>query len=301
MNETEHKLSLETCQALLREIEPASTITSVLPMGAEGTHPAFVIEARTATGTALQLAVKCYSSQYGPPGKRAQFEFKTLQMLQKHAVPVPTPIYLDEEGALFGTGTIVTSFVAGKQRFSLDDPLQGAREMAQVLAQIHSVPVGASEKEWLYDNNDEAVWFRRKGVIPEDMASHPDGLWVWNEIEHLLPLWQPVPLTFVHTDYWIGQLLWEQGSISAVLDWEEAGYRDPAYDLAYCRMDLFIGKLGPAGADEFLRCYQAEMGRTISNLALWEYASTYRVMRNAGWLADCGPQLRDFIAKIGRE
>jgi aminoglycoside phosphotransferase (APT) family kinase protein len=261
MNATQPTLSPETCHTLLREIDPSCRFTSVRPMGAEGTHPAYVIEAQTAAGSSLKLAVKCYSNNYGPASRRARVEFKTLQMLQKYAVPVPTPLYLDEEGALFGTGTIVTSFVAGKQLFSLDDPLQGARDMAQVLAKIHSVPVGASEKEWLYDNNDEAVWFRRKGVIPEDMASHPDGLMVWNEIERLLPLWQPVPPTFVHTDYWIGQLLWEQGKITAVLDWEEAGYGDPIYDLAYCRMDLYLGKMGPVAADEFLKTYEAEMGQ----------------------------------------
>ncbi len=85
-------LSLENCRALLREIDPSSTFVSVRPMGAEGTHPAFVIEARTAAGTPLHLAVKCYRTDICVASARAQTEFKTLTMLQKHAVPVPMPL-----------------------------------------------------------------------------------------------------------------------------------------------------------------------------------------------------------------
>ena len=72
MNKTQATLSTELGRALLREIDPRSTLISVRPMGAEGTHPAFVIEARTATGAAWQLAVKCYLSHLGPGNQRAQ-------------------------------------------------------------------------------------------------------------------------------------------------------------------------------------------------------------------------------------
>ncbi len=297
MNETQYSLSPETCHALLAEIDPSSTLASVRPMGAEGTHPAFVIEAQTARGTVLQLAVKCYRSDVGPASTRARTEFKTLQMLQKHAVPVPVPLYLDEQGALLGMPGMVTTFVTGKQVMKALDALGYAREMAQILAQIHAIPVGSPEKEFLLDANQEVLWFRKKGVIPEYMLTPPDGLFVWETIERLFPLRQPVPPTFVHIDYWIGQLLWEQGRINAVLDWEEAGYGDPAYDVAYCRMVLWIDE-GPAAANELLKVYEAEVGHPVVNLPFWEYASTPRVMHNPTWEVDCRQKLRNFIADV---
>ena len=90
MQQAHSNLLPEVCRTLLAEIEPRSTFMTVRPMGADGTHPAYVIEARSATGTVLQLAVECYRHDVGPAAARARREFKTLQMLQKHAVPVPT-------------------------------------------------------------------------------------------------------------------------------------------------------------------------------------------------------------------
>lgn len=267
-------------------------------MGADGTNPAFVIEARTAAGTTLQLAVKCYINTYGKARTHAQLEFKTLQMLQKHAVPVPSALYLDETGVLLGMPGMVTSFAAGKQVLSPPDALACAREMAQVLAKIHSISVDPAEKAWLEDANQEVLWFRKTGVIPSYMVNNPHGQFIWDTLERLLPTWQPVPPTLVHTDYWIGQLLWNQGQISAVLDWEEAGYGDPAYDLAYCRMDAYLSRMGRAAADELLLVYEAEMGRPVVNLRLWEFAATPRPMHNPAWEAVCREQLRDFIADV---
>jgi len=213
MNETQHFLSPETCHALLMEIEPSSTFVRVRPMGAQGTHPAFVIEAHTARGTARQLAVKCYHSNLGPGSKRARQEFKALQMLQKYDIPVPAPLYLDEEGTLLGMPGMVTSFVTGKQVMRAPDVLGYAREMARVLVQIHAIPIGSAEKEFLPDANPENLWFRNTGVIPDYMINSLDGLFVWETIERLLPTHQPVPPTFVHTDYWIGQLLWSRAEL----------------------------------------------------------------------------------------
>lgn len=298
MQQTHSNLSPDVCRALLAEIEPSSTLMTVRPMGADGTHPAYVIEARRATGTVLRWAVKCYRHDVGPAVARARLEYKTLQMLQKHAVPVPIPCYLDEAGTILGAPSIVTTFVIGQQSLAASDGLACAGELARVLVKIHSIPIGPAEKAWLEDANHTVLWFRNKRVMPAYMTNHPDGPRVWHALEQLLPRWQPVPPTFVHTDYWIGQVLWEQGRISAVLDWEEAGYGDPAYDVAYCRMDLWLGSMGRTAADELLRVYEAEMGRPISNLALWEFAATPRVMKNAAWEADCREELRDFIADV---
>ena len=298
MTEAQHSLSLETCQVLLAEIDPSSRFVSVRPMGADGTNPAFVIEARTATGTPWQLAVKCYLNTTGKARTHAQLEFKTLQMLQKHAVPVPAALYLDETGVLLGLPGMVTTFAAGQQVLAPPDALACAREMALVLAKIHSIPVGPAEKVWLEDANQAVLWFRKTGVIPNYMVNNPHGQFIWDTLERLLPTWQPVPPTLVHTDYWIGQLLWQQGKISAVLDWEEAGYGDPAYDLAYCRMDAYLSQMGRAAADELLLVYEAEMGRPVVNLHLWEFAATPRPMHNPAWEAVCRAQLRDFIADV---
>ena len=59
-----------------------------------------------------------------------------------------------------------------------------------------------------------------------------------------------------------------------------AAYGDPAYDVAYSRLDITMLGYGHV-ADEFLRAYEAEMGRPTANLGLWELAAAVRPM--FGW------------------
>lgn len=46
-----------------------------------------------------------------------------------------------------------------------------------------------------------------------------------------------VALALVHLDDWRGNVLWDRGQTTAVVDWEEAACGDPVVDVAYCRDD----------------------------------------------------------------
>jgi aminoglycoside phosphotransferase (APT) family kinase protein len=81
----------------------------------------------------------------------------------------------------------------------------------------------------------------------------------------------------LHIDYWSGNILWHENEISAVIDWEEASYGDPACDVAYARMNMVLMSL-PEAADEFLRVYESETGSKIKNLGFWELAACVRPM-----------------------
>ena len=84
-------------------------------------------------------------------------------------------------------------------------------------------------------------------------------------------------LALVHLDYWVGNVLWEAGEISAVLDWEEAACGDPVIDVAYARMNMCVMGL-PAAADEFLQAYEDETGHKAKNVGTWEMAAAARPM-----------------------
>ncbi|NJM05950.1 phosphotransferase [Candidatus Gracilibacteria bacterium] len=101
----------------------------------------------------------------------------------------------------------------------------------------------------------------------------------------------------MHIDYWSGNLLWEQGYITAVVDWEEAAYGDPAIDVAYSRMDMIVSGLGHV-AEIFLQNYEAEMGRRVANLGLWELAAAARPMFNQPWRFATSPGREHFRAFI---
>jgi aminoglycoside phosphotransferase (APT) family kinase protein len=78
-------------------------------------------------------------------------------------------------------------------------------------------------------------------------------------------------------DYWAGNILWENGEISAVIDWEEAGFGDPGVDMAYALRELyFVG--APEVAEEFLRTYESRSGSPVANFHFWALAAAVRLM-----------------------
>jgi aminoglycoside phosphotransferase (APT) family kinase protein len=50
-------------------------------------------------------------------------------------------------------------------------------------------------------------------------------------IAHHWPRLRLNPSVLLHGDYWPGNILWRDGTIEAVVDWEEAQFGDPALHL----------------------------------------------------------------------
>lgn len=297
-------LPTETARALLDMIAPGSTVLTIDSLPGSYSNFTHLVEARSASGRAAGSAFRVVVRRYAvfgsyDRGEKARREFKTLELLHGNDVPVPRPLYLDEDGSLLGCPGIVTDYVPGEMLTSPADPLSCARALATTLAKIHSVPCDAETRGFLLDANSEATWFLRSGVVPDYMDAHPDGAAAWQMMHDLLPVMQPVPPALVHIDYWLGNVLWDQGRITAVVDWEEAAYGDPGIDVAYCRMDMFLNGMGRRAADEFLNVYEAEMGRRVANLGFWELAAAARPMHNPeGWITGSPAEERfaQFIA-----
>ncbi len=249
-----------------------------------------------------KVVVRRYNpANYAEGHDKPACEYHALGVLHKHGIPVPQPLLLDVDGSILGLPGIVTEFVAGKQ---IEPPTEAARwgEMAAVtarmLARIHSTSFGEADKRFLMDDNLEVAWFIKKGRIPEYMQQDPDGEMVWHLVNEHWTRRIPLPACFQHTDYWSGNILWQGDEISAVVDWEEAGYGDPAGDVAYCRMEYFLEGL-PDAAETFLRVYQAEAGWQLPNLPLLELAAGARPMTDPeGWFTRPHMQerFRKFIA-----
>jgi aminoglycoside phosphotransferase (APT) family kinase protein len=290
--------SRQSVQALLQAIAPGSVLAAIRPLAGSYSNYTHLVEYDAAAGTRARIVVRRYAQRGSDwPGK-ARREFKTLALLQGHGVPAPTPLYLDEDGALLDASGIVTDYVPGEQIYAPPDPLAWARALATTLARIHSIPCDATAQSFLLDANPEAVWFLRSGVVPDYMSAHPDGASVWQMVHDLWPHIRQVPTTLVHLDYWPGNVLWARGQITAVVDWEEAAYGNPGIDVAYLCMNLSLEGMDRA-ADAFLRAYEAQAGR-VANLGFWELAAAARPMIDPeDWRITASPareRFRRFIA-----
>lgn len=262
---------------ILHQLADGAVAKEVRPLPGSFSNETTLLGYETAVGPE-QVVVRRYAvfGDYNR-GEKAEREFKALALCQQHHIPAPTPLLLDKSGELLGSPGIVTSFVPGQQLIQPTDEAAWVTELGQTLAKIHAIPLTENDRHFMLDGNDEVVWFLRNEKAKERMLQHPDGRSTWQAVHDLLPTVQPVPPALVHIDYWLGNILWQKGRITAVLDWEEASFGDPGYDVAYLRLELAM--LGGAPlADAFLAAYEQASGRSLPTLAFWELAAAARFM-----------------------
>ncbi len=288
--------------ALLDVIAPGSAPLVIEPLPGSFSNSTHFVDVRYPNDYVFRIVVRRYAvfGDYDR-GEKASREFRTFKLLKAHGIPVPQALYLDEEGKLLGGPGIVTRYVPGELVMPPSnppaDPLDWARGLATMLTRIHSVFCDKIARSFLLDANAEATWFARSEAVPDYMAAHPDGAPVWQAVRDRLPDIQSPSPALVHIDYWPGNVLWDKGRITAVVDWEEAAYGDPIIDVAYCRMQMILDGMDEA-ADEFLAAYQAEMG-PAANLGFWELAAAARPMADpVGWVEEWAEKerFRHFIA-----
>ena len=288
MSQDNNTPSPDSLQSVLEIIEPGANFVALHSLEGDLSNSTHLIDARASDGSLFQVVTRRYAifGDYDR-GEKARREFKTLQLLKNHGAPVPVPLYLDDTGNILGSPGIVTRYMPGKLIMAQPYPAQWAEILAKTLANIHSIPINASNTSFLLDANSEALWFlKSKDSMPNYISIHPKGSALWQAMLNYLPNLIRVEPSLVHIDYWSGNILWDQGVISAVVDWEEAAQGDPGIDVAYCRMDMILCGMSEA-ADRFLRTYEKEMSKPIVNLGFWDLAAAVRPMFNPnGWISE---------------
>jgi len=132
---------------------------------------------------------------------------------------------------------------------------------------VHSIKGDVLESAKFFDADSIVAPWLDSHEIPERLTSHLDGRAIWDAIQTLKNSVSQVSFGLVHTDYWMGNVLWQGDKITGVIDWEMASYGDPAIDVAYCRMDMRMTGLEEASG-HFLDAYQAATDRQVENLEL---------------------------------
>jgi aminoglycoside phosphotransferase (APT) family kinase protein len=284
------ELSKDKAQAALDIISPASVVKAIRGLHGSFSNYTHLVEFQNSDGSKERIVIRRYAKFHDyDRGEKAIREFKTYQLLEEHDFPAPRPLYLDKDGQYLGLPGIVTTYTPGKLIQTPREPLGWARALASTLAQIHSIPCNPTTQSFLLDANSEATWFIRPGEPPDYMKVHPLGSRVCWIVAEMFPHLQSIQPGLVHIDYWPGNVLWSQGRISAVVDWEEAAFGDPAIDVGYCRMNMLLRGMTQA-ADEFLKTYEIETGREAANLAFWELAAAARPMIDPpDWEIDAPP------------
>jgi aminoglycoside phosphotransferase (APT) family kinase protein len=215
----------------------------------------------------------------------ARDEFRLLQVAQSHGLATPKPYYFDESRELFPTPLLVIEYVEGETEFVPADLSDFVAQIAEQLAKIHGVPC-SPELSYL-PNQDKGFGDR---ADPLDVSLGEAR--IRDALESAWPLVQENSAVLLHGDYWPGNILWKDGQVAAVIDWEDARVGDPLADLANCRLEL-LWALGEAAMTGFTERYRSLTSINFTNLSYWDLVVALRPCgRLSGWGLDAETEQR---------
>lgn len=275
MTHPDAPISADAWTALARQLHPGARVAHLedLPGGVSAQTTALTLEAED--GARRRVVVRRYDAAAGrrDPGADLTREHALLRSLHAAGQPVAEPLLLDAEGTLLGTPCLVLAFVERDG----DGPALALRleRMAAQLAAIHALPTTAlpTLPERLDPLPELFDWLPATpgmNAARSALAAHPDTRWRG-------------PTVLLHGDFWPENLLWKEGRIAAVLDWEDAALGDPHADLAGARLELALAH-DEAAAESFTRAYAARRPLDPGRLPLWElYVSSAMLHFLGGW------------------
>ncbi|MCW5823420.1 MAG: phosphotransferase [Cyanobacteria bacterium TGS_CYA1] len=218
----------------------------------------------------------------------AHFEFEVLKFMRQAGLPVPHPYHLDITGKIFRRPFAVLGLLEGDTIYAPDDKLTYGQKMAEMLMVIHST-TGQSD-----------LLPEQKKRLDKDLAKTKDK---WDDaIEEqkirarLKSIWPGIKLNeskVLHGDFWPGNILWQDGEITGVLDWEDCEFGDPLLEIAITRFDLLC-ICGVECMEAFTSRYIERSCIDGSNLPVYDLFAS---LRPAGKLGEWARGWRE----LGRE
>jgi aminoglycoside phosphotransferase (APT) family kinase protein len=236
-----------------------------------------------------------------PPGRVGEgdrsLEFRVVRAAHAAGVPVPRVHWACADLEVLGTPFYVMDFVAGEalpRRLLREARYAGAREkmtgqLAAIAAAIHRMPYrgealrglpaappGVSPAEAELQRVSEAI-----GALAAEPHPALDLAERW--LRERLP--RAGRSSLVHGDFRIGNVLFDEGGVRAVLDWELCKVGDPVEDLGWLctRAWRFGSDERPAGGigtrEELLAAYRDAGGGDVdpAHLRFWEAMGSYKV------------------------
>jgi aminoglycoside phosphotransferase (APT) family kinase protein len=183
-------------------------------------------------------------------------ESTVQRQLVASPVPVPVPLAVDPTGEVAGDPSLLMTRLPGRIDLCRSDGTTLAA-LASTLLAIHRVV--PEPGRWPRDYQSWA--FESKRNIPP--WSGDDGLYD----EAFARLAEPPPAyerSFLHRDFQPGNVLWDRGRVSGVVDWVETSTGPADLDVAHCASNLATLHGAQAGA-AFVEAYDAAGGERAAD------------------------------------
>ena len=209
----------------------------------------------------------------------ATSEFTLLQFLRSAGLVVPAPYYLDQSGEIFSTPYIVIEFVEGKTEFAPADLNDYMLQLTTYLSRVHRADCSHADLSLL--PQVEGRYIELLSNRPERMDEALDEEHIRGVLEATWSLSRRNLPVLLHGDFWPGNMLWKDGQLVAVIDWEDAAIGDPLADLANSRLEI-LWAFGIDAMRSFTRQYRSMTSIDFTNLPYWDLCVALRRVAQIG-------------------
>lgn len=249
---------------LVQTIRPGCTLRRAWPLegGVSAQVTAFEIE--QPDGRTERLVIRRHGAiDKGHNPDIARDEFSLLAILHQAGLAVSKPVYHDSANQIFPTPYIVVEYIDGSIDIIPTDLPDALRQIAVFLARLHALDLGKHGVHFLPRREDPV-----DGIL-QHLSHTPNADRIHAALDACGPFSSMNERVLLHGDYWPGNIMWRDGRIAAVLDWEDAAIGDPLADLAGCRLEL-LWKFGLSAMADFTAHYTAMASIDLANLPFWE-------------------------------
>lgn len=181
----------------------------------------------------------------------AEHEASGLRLLANYDVPAPRFIAFDN-GDECRMPVVLSTYMPGNIVLQPDDLNRWLRELALGMANLHRIDV--PNFKWEYE-----AWFDiEKAKIAPQWIENPE-LWQIAVSVRQKSLPQQDSLCLIHRDYHPGNVLFQNGKISGIVDWINICRGSSQVDVAVCRIDVMCLH-GVEAANQLMAYYEDTTG-----------------------------------------
>jgi aminoglycoside phosphotransferase (APT) family kinase protein len=290
-----NKKELNAYQRILHAISPGSQLLRAWRLPGGISAQMTVLEGEDETGHLRRLVVR----RHGPTALKhdpdiVKNEYELLTVLHRKGLLVPMTILLDLSKEILPSPYLVEAYIDAQPDYAPADLHDFLRQFALHLVKIHDAELSVVDLPFLPHHYDEVE--RRLHLRP----AQPVQFMHEGRIRQvLLDAWPLVTMnvtTLLHGDYWPGNVLWKEGELRAVVDWEDASLGDPLFDLSIARLDLLY-ICGLEAMTAFTEYYQSNRPVDTTYLPYWDLYAALRFVRLTGGRLD---EWAAFFSPFGR-
>lgn len=278
-------------EQLVRRMDPSSKLRRTWALSGGVSAQATALEIEQPDGQTRKLVVRRHgTADLAQNPHLAEDEFRLLQLLQEYSLPAPAPYFLDQSGQIFPAPIIVVEYIEGTSENTPAHRPDLIRQLATHLTRIHTISDTTADLSFLpRQENRVAQTLRDRPALVN--AAFDEGR-IRAILESAWPLPPRHPAVLLHGDLWPGNILWQEGRLVAIIDWEEAAIGDPLADLANSRLEL-LWAYGRAAMRQFTQGYQALAPLDFRSLPYWDlYAALRPIAKIATWGLDPSTEKR---------